>query len=445
MLNVRISSLPSDRQTAAKGWFIMDIPWSTPCLTCLDCRRCIKRRIKCDRTTPRCQKCTIREFQCPGYDAIQLKWGLGVTRIQKPSEKSSASQSNDKPKDADRSTSSALVPRSRVSPRRDIEHHVPWIDQINSPRSVESTPSPTNDRSLVDSYTSTILSRNLFTHFNIKVAPRLTWVDRPDHPWRKVIAPLAQRSGCLGLSILSVAAAHLSFTSSDIPSTTATTQSINHRLRDASLHRLNQKINTELANAHSTTDHLSRDSTLIEILATTLVLCYGEMLIPHSTDWQPASARLPRSHRALHLAQQTQRAAQRRNRLYNPRSSRHRSLPQHRRLLHRTTLHSRHRPPQINTIRRLLPHVYRGLSRNNRRRKTQIYPFPNSPRRTSKRRESRPITLTSSTTTHRHGLLASQGRSSTHPRLGRYNPTNHIARRQHAEMDGLDRPGRLPR
>jgi hypothetical protein len=48
---------------------------------------------------------------------------------------------------------------------------------------------------------------------------------------------------------------------------------------------LNQKINTELANYHSTTDHLSRDSTLIEILATTLVLCYGEMLIPHSTDW----------------------------------------------------------------------------------------------------------------------------------------------------------------
>ncbi|KAF3385363.1 hypothetical protein F1880_002764 [Penicillium rolfsii] len=270
MLNVRISSLPPDRQTAAK-----------------DCRRCIKRRIKCDRSIPRCRKCTIREFQCPGYDAIQLKWGLGITRIRKPSEKSPVSTSDDRFQDANRSASAsaALIPRTGPSPGRDNEHHVSWTDRITSPSSGESTPSPTTDRSLVDSYSSAILSRNLFTHFNIKVAPRLTWVDRPDHPWRKVIAPLAQRSGCLGLSMLSVAAAHLSYTSSNALPSANPTQSINHRLRDASLHMLNQKINTELANYHSTTDHLSRDSTLIEILATTLVLCYGEMLIPHSTDW----------------------------------------------------------------------------------------------------------------------------------------------------------------
>ena len=87
------------------------------------------------------------------------------------------------------------------------------------------------------------------------------------------------------MSILSVAAAHLSFTSSNILPAASTTQSINHRLRDASLHKLNQQINTELANYHSTTDLPARDSTLIEILATTLVLCYGEMLIPGSTDW----------------------------------------------------------------------------------------------------------------------------------------------------------------
>lgn len=285
MLNVRISSLPPDRQTAAKGRPLADAPSSMTYLTSLDCRRCIKRRIKCDRSTPRCRKCTIREFQCPGYDVIQLKWGLGVTRIQKPSEKSPSNTPGGNLQDADRSVSSALVPRTGLSQGRDIEHDISWTDQVLSPISVESTPSPTIDRSLVDSYTSAILSRNLFTHFNIKVAPRLTWVDRPDHPWRKVIAPLAQRSRCLGLSILSVAAAHISFTSSNPLPTANPTQTINHRLRDASLHMLNQKINTELASYHSTTDHLSRDSTLIEILATTLVLCYGEMLIPHSTDW----------------------------------------------------------------------------------------------------------------------------------------------------------------
>lgn len=48
---------------------------------------------------------------------------------------------------------------------------------------------------------------------------------------------------------------------------------------------LNRKIGLELAGYTSTTNETNHASNLIEIMATTLVLCYGEMMIPNSTDW----------------------------------------------------------------------------------------------------------------------------------------------------------------
>ncbi|KAI2789685.1 hypothetical protein POX_d05181 [Penicillium oxalicum] len=274
MLNVRIASLPADRQTAAR-----------------DCRRCIKRRIKCDRTLPRCRKCSIRDFQCPGYDAVQLKWGSADKRVRKSSVavspstgglSSAVGNSNSTQSDVLQLPLAILSsPKGRETASPEAE-----LTQVHAPPATGTLPSPANDRSLVDRFTSQSLSRNLFSHFNGKVSPRLTWVDRPDHPWRKVIAPLARRSKPLGLSILSVAAAHLSFTSTDsVPVPDTNRIAISNRLRDSSLHMLNQKINLELVGEHSLIDPVVLDSTLIEILATTLVLCYGEMLIPHSTGW----------------------------------------------------------------------------------------------------------------------------------------------------------------
>ncbi|KAF7714690.1 Fungal Zn(2)-Cys(6) binuclear cluster domain-containing protein [Penicillium ucsense] len=284
MLNVRIASLPADRQTAAR-----------------DCRRCIKRRIKCDRTLPRCRKCTIREYQCPGYDAVQLKWGSGDKRVRKSSvaeplseELNSTLEVSNSVQNDDASRLRAIPPSSSSSTPSSSSSLSGWetisseveVRQMQSSISTATRPPPINDRSLVDRFTSQSISRNLFTHFNINVCPRLTWVDQLDHPWRKVIAPLAQRSKSLGLSILSVAAAHLSFTSTNsVPTPDLNRIAISNRLRDQSLHQLNQKINLELIQEHSMIDSSILDSTLIEILATTLVLCYGEMLIPNSTDW----------------------------------------------------------------------------------------------------------------------------------------------------------------
>lgn len=145
-------------------------------------------------------------------------------------------------------------------------------------------PHPAADRRLIEDYTSVTVSDDLLTYFDISVAPRLTWVDGPDHPWRSLVFPLAQRCPCLRLSILSVAAAHLSFTSPKNQPQSTEIQAMNHRLRDASLRALNDMIRVELDKNDSSNSY-HEASSLIGILATTLVLCYGEMLVPNSRDW----------------------------------------------------------------------------------------------------------------------------------------------------------------
>lgn len=145
--------------------------------------------------------------------------------------------------------------------------------------------SPTVDRSLIDGFSSITISANLFSHFNINVAPRLTWVDTPDHPWRKLMYPLAKRCECLRLSILSVAAAHLSSTTPATQSNSVEIQTITNRLRESTLQTLNNMLRAEVERFNSPDQNHHEKSSLIEILATTLVLCYGEMLIPNSTDW----------------------------------------------------------------------------------------------------------------------------------------------------------------
>ncbi|KAJ5336644.1 uncharacterized protein N7506_004666 [Penicillium brevicompactum] len=66
--NVRNDLLPTDRQVAPKDQL----------LRIADCRVCQKRRIRCDRTVPQCQKCGVRGFTCPGFPSIVLRWDQGI-------------------------------------------------------------------------------------------------------------------------------------------------------------------------------------------------------------------------------------------------------------------------------------------------------------------------------------------------------------------------------
>ncbi|KAG7105074.1 hypothetical protein HYQ44_016386 [Verticillium longisporum] len=59
--NIRIDSLPSNRRSASK-----------------DCRCCVERRIRCDRSLPTCLKCKSRELRCPGFGPVNVRWNRGI-------------------------------------------------------------------------------------------------------------------------------------------------------------------------------------------------------------------------------------------------------------------------------------------------------------------------------------------------------------------------------
>jgi hypothetical protein len=185
--------------------------------------------------------------------------------------------SNTQPLD-DRSQTSAAPYHSQIPESTPVGHLPPFLDVKLLHQD------PVADRRLIDGHTWNVLASTLFAHFNNHVTPRLTWVDRPDHPWRTVISPLVKDNSCLRLSVLSLAAAHLSVTSPSSP-IAEKARAINHRLRDLSLHILNRKIGLEIAGYTSKLTAHCQHSKLIEIMASTLLLCYGEMMVPNSTDW----------------------------------------------------------------------------------------------------------------------------------------------------------------
>ncbi|RAH46136.1 Zn(II)2Cys6 transcription factor [Aspergillus brunneoviolaceus CBS 621.78] len=251
MKNVRITSLPSDRSLASK-----------------DCRLCTKRRIRCDRTLPHCHKCTSRSLSCPGFDAFQLKWTQTITHKPSSSIKDTST------------TAERLSDELAVAIR-------PEADAKSSQDALWRAPSPTGDHILVQHHSSTDFCDKLLHYFHVIVVPRLTWLDSVDNPWRKAILPLTCRSASLRLSLLSLAAAHLSVTSAPGSAQALVAQRAYPILRNRTLQALNQAITREVSH-HPRKDTVAGGggcSALTIILATAVALCYEEMLIPESTNW----------------------------------------------------------------------------------------------------------------------------------------------------------------
>ncbi|PYH96555.1 hypothetical protein BO71DRAFT_427983 [Aspergillus ellipticus CBS 707.79] len=257
MKNIRMDSLPPNRQIALQ-----------------DCRTCAKRRIKCDRSVPHCRKCTIRGLTCPGFDQVQLKWIDGVTSRGK------------------------LAGRTLSLQCQEIDTKIrangfPTICKFSTDSlaidGASSISDPTVDCGLVHRHSSVALSSRLINHFHMEVAPLLTWIDSPDNAWRKVVLPLAQRSPCLRLGILNIAAAHFCITSSSGNPESAAKQ-VHQNLRHTAICALNAEIQRELE--YSTMSTMTREvntlehSSLMAILASALSLCFGELFIPESNDWK---------------------------------------------------------------------------------------------------------------------------------------------------------------
>ncbi|KAL4892382.1 fungal-specific transcription factor domain-containing protein [Aspergillus ambiguus] len=265
MLNVRIDKLPPDRKTSSK-----------------DCHSCYRRRIRCDRSLPKCRKCMIRGLSCPGFGRIQLKWDQGVA-----SRGVFAGRRTPVRQKAPAMTTKRGVVQSNTSncASQTVGQDGVRHDKHGPELSLAFLSSPTADRSLFEGHSSLTILTKLFSHFINSVAPRLTWIDSPDHPWRMVILPLARRCSFLHMAILSAAAAHSRFTSAESAPYALFLGDVSQSLRDTCVRRVNGAIQHELelfAHGNLQTDQNS----LIEILATTLVLCYGEMVVPGSTNWR---------------------------------------------------------------------------------------------------------------------------------------------------------------
>ncbi|KAJ5490977.1 hypothetical protein N7539_002544 [Penicillium diatomitis] len=238
--NLRIDSLPHDRQIAEK-----------------DCRQCVKRRIKCDRTLPHCRKCELRDISCSGFDRLQLRWNQGI-----------ASRGRFRGKG---------VPLPKICGSTG-----PHLGGV----SIELSASPSRDASVIKTHLATSLNDKLLHHFFSTVVPRLTWLDvGPSNPWRRLIQPLASQSHHLRLSISGLAAAHLAATVSGEGQSSFFLQ-VNNSIRDETLKTLSHGLRNETNTGRMASRQLqSSETEFLNMLASALVLCYSEMHIPSSNDW----------------------------------------------------------------------------------------------------------------------------------------------------------------
>ncbi|KAF5973349.1 hypothetical protein FCOIX_8803 [Fusarium coicis] len=155
--------------------------------------------------------------------------------------------------------------------------------QVAAEKSLVVLSHPKQNVDLVDRHVRQAAHAVLFQHFSHQVASRLAWLDGPKNPWRTLVLPLAQRSSCLRLSTLGLAAAHMSVVS---PQDKAALVQIHRSLRDATLCHLNRQMESELNREASGRDNNTQVSVLVEIILTMISLCYAEMFIPNSTGWR---------------------------------------------------------------------------------------------------------------------------------------------------------------
>jgi hypothetical protein len=176
---------------------------------------------------PHCRKCSIRGLSCPGFPLVHLRWDQGVASRGHLTGKSLP-----------------LVERSTSVPgQQDVSP--PDLNLVLTPHpNLINTLSLASNSELANQHLSRSLCDKLLLHFLSNVASRLTWIDGPGNPWRSLVLPLAQRSACLRMSILGLAAAHLSATSTEFERSSTHLQ-VNQHLRNEILGSLSNKMQIE--------------------------------------------------------------------------------------------------------------------------------------------------------------------------------------------------------
>lgn len=141
------------------------------------------------------------------------------------------------------------------------------------------------DLSLVTRYSRDILFDKLLDHFSAKVVPRMTWIEVPGNLWPTALSTFAQGSECLSLSLICLAAAHLSATQAGTMNENSPFHQMHNQLRELSLRSVNNQITKILKNRPDGTNETIR-TWLTEVLASVVALRYSEAFVPTPSRWQ---------------------------------------------------------------------------------------------------------------------------------------------------------------
>ncbi|KAJ3532065.1 hypothetical protein NM208_g8605 [Fusarium decemcellulare] len=127
------------------------------------CYTCERRRIKCDRGSPSCLKCSRKGLICPGYGQ-RIRWAGGA------------------------------AVRGRLAQSRDTRPLSPGLPV-------------STDWASQHSLTNKTLQR-LVEYWDKQVAPLMVWVDSDSNPYRIYITPLAYGNSVIGLAMAAVSSQH---------------------------------------------------------------------------------------------------------------------------------------------------------------------------------------------------------------------------------------------
>ncbi|KAH6884212.1 fungal-specific transcription factor domain-containing protein [Thelonectria olida] len=145
----------------------------------IDCYTCKRRRIRCDRTQPKCQKCGKKGLSCPGY-GLRLRW-VGGKDFRRPTRDAGAIQD---------STTLALPALSATNAQLHVDGD--WM------------------RTSVLRFLSKDAMNKLVEYYAEHVAGLMVWIDSKDNSYRRYIVPLAYSNPVIGLAMAAISAQHAS-------------------------------------------------------------------------------------------------------------------------------------------------------------------------------------------------------------------------------------------
>ncbi|KIW78847.1 hypothetical protein Z517_08686 [Fonsecaea pedrosoi CBS 271.37] len=248
-----MNTLPSDEVRAASQASSSSPPTTGP----QDCPTCVRRRIRCDRSLPKCIKCSKKGLVCPGYGP-RLRWANGIAVRGHLKGRTTPHVDKPPPKPSSAAPKDSTSPKSTKSPEQNISVRPALIVE----------PLATTFPGFPDPATRS----RLLEHYDKQIAGLMVWIDSERNEYRRMVLPLADQQPVLLLAILAISAQHLAVT-------TGKELSFPARARDAAVTLISkqiQQVTGQLAAGFDLGSQIDPD-TAVWMLASMLTLANYEM------------------------------------------------------------------------------------------------------------------------------------------------------------------------